>query len=111
MGKLFDLDSPILRVLGTLADLCLLNIMTLLGCLPIITAGASITAMHYVMLKMVRNQEGYIWKDFWKSFKENFGQATAIWSILLVFIGFFLQFCSIVHPMRVLILRRIPKNK
>ena len=99
MGKLFDLDSPILRVLGTLADLCLLNIMTLLGCLPIITAGASITAMHYVMLKMVRNQEGYIWKDFWKSFKENFGQATAIWSILLVFIGFFVLDCYIFKGM------------
>lgn len=95
MGKLFNLDSPILKVLGTLADLCLLNIMTLIGCLPIITAGASITAMHYVMLKMVRNQEGYIWKDFWKSFKENLGQATAIWSILLIFIAFFLIDCYI----------------
>ena len=30
MGKLFNLDSPILRVLGTLADMCLLNIMTLI---------------------------------------------------------------------------------
>lgn len=95
MGKLFDLDSPILKVFGTLADLCLLNIMTLLGCLPIITAGASITAMHYVLLKMVRNQEGYIWKDFWKSFKENLGQATAIWSILLIFIAFFVLDCYI----------------
>lgn len=95
MGKLFNLDSPILRVLGTLADMCLLNIMTLIGCLPIITAGASITAMHYVMLKMVRNEEGYIWKDFWKSFKENFWQGTAIWSILLIFVAFFLIDCYI----------------
>lgn len=95
MGKLFDLDSPILRALGTLADLCLLNILTVIGCLPIITAGASITAMHYVLLKMVRNQEGYVWKDFWKSFKENFKQATAIWSVLLIFIGFFVVDCYI----------------
>lgn len=95
MGKLFNLDSPILKVLGTLADLCLLNIMTLLGCLPIVTAGASLTAMHYVMLKMVRNREGYIWKDFWKSFKENFRQATCIWLILLVFVAFFLVDCYI----------------
>lgn len=95
MGKLFDLDSPILRALGTLADLCLLNILTVIGCLPIITAGASVTAMHYVLLKMVRNQEGYVWKDFWKSFKENFKQATAIWSVLLIFIGFFVVDCYI----------------
>lgn len=95
MNKLFNLDSPILRVLGTLADMCLLNIMTLIGCLPIITAGASLTAMHYVMLKMVRNEEGYIWKDFWKSFKENFWQGTAIGSILLIFVAFFLIDCYI----------------
>lgn len=95
MGKLFNLDSPILKVLGTLADLCLLNIMTLLGCLPIVTAGASLTAMHYVLLKMVRNQEGYIWKDFWKSFKENFKQATCIWLIILLFVAFFLVDCYI----------------
>ena len=69
MGKFFNLDSPIMRVLATLADMCLLNLMTLIGCIPIVTAGASITAMHYVLLKMVRNKEGYIWKDFWKSFK------------------------------------------
>lgn len=95
MGKLFNLDSPIMRVLGTLADLCMLNIITLIGCLPIVTAGASITAMHYVLLKTVRNQEGYIWKDFWKSFKENFRQATLIWLLLLAFIAFFLVDCYI----------------
>ena len=95
MGKLFNLDSPILKVLGTLADMCLLNIMTLLGCLPIVTMGASLTAMHYVMLKMVRNEEGYVWKDFWKSFKENFRQGTCIGLILLAFLVFFLIDCYI----------------
>ena len=95
MGKLFNLDSPIFKVLGTLADMCLLNIMTLIGCLPVITAGASLTAMHYVLLKMVRNEEGYVWKDFWKSFKENFWQGTAIGSILMLFVAFFLIDCYI----------------
>ena len=99
MGKLFNLDSPILRVLGTLADMCLLNIMTLICCLPVFTAGASITAMHYVLLKMVRNEEGYVWKDFWKSFKENFWQGMAIGSILLIFVAFFLVDCYIFKGM------------
>lgn len=95
MGKIFNLDSPIMKVLGTLADMCLLNLITLLGCIPIFTAGASITAMHYVLLKMVRNQEGYIWKDFWKSFKENFRQATIIWLIVLSAVLIFLADCYI----------------
>lgn len=95
MGKIFNLDSPIMKVLGTLADMCLLNIITLIGCIPIVTAGASVTAMHYVLLKMVRNQEGYILKDFWKSFKENFRQATSIWLILVFAILIFLADCYI----------------
>ena len=99
MGKLFNLDSPILRVLGTLADMCLLNIMTLICCLPVFTAGASITAMHYVLLKMVRNEEGYVWKEFWKSFKENLWQGMAIGSILLIFVAFFLVDCYIFKGM------------
>ena len=99
MGKLFNLDSPILKVLGTLADMCLLNIMTLIGCLPVVTAGASITAMHYVLLKMVRNEEGYVWKDFLKSFKENFWQGLAIGSILIIFVAFFLVDCYIFKGM------------
>ena len=99
MGKLFNLDSPILRVLGTLADMCLLNILTIIFCLPVFTAGASITAMHYVLLKMVRNEEGYVWKDFWKSFKENLWQGMAIGSVLLIFVAFFLVDCYIFKGM------------
>lgn len=36
------------------------------------TAGASVTAMYTVTLKMVRGEESYIFKGFLKAFKENF---------------------------------------
>ena len=72
MGKLFDLDSPIMNFLGKLADLIILNILAFICCIPIVTAGASMTALYYVCLKMVRNNEGYIMKSFFKSFKQNF---------------------------------------
>lgn len=90
MGKIFDLDSPVMRFLSRMADLMLLNVIMAICCLPIITIGASVTAMHYVMLKMVRNEEGYIVKDFFKSFKLNFKQATIIWLIMLVMIFVFI---------------------
>lgn len=95
MGRLFNLDSPIVRALNTIADLCWLNILTLICSLPIVTAGASFTAMHYVMLKLVRNEEGYVTKSFFKSFKENFRQATCIWLVVLLFVLFFLGDCYI----------------
>ncbi len=86
MGRFFDLDSPLVRVLNKVADLMLLNILTLICCLPIFTAGASLTACHYVALKIRRNEEGYIAKEFFKSFKMNFKQATLIWMVSLVLI-------------------------
>lgn len=89
MGKIFDLDSPFMNVLNKLADLIWLNILTLICCIPIITIGASMTALNYVVLKIVRNEEGYITKAFFKSFKENFRQATIIWLILLLVFALF----------------------
>ena len=53
-------------------------------CIPIITIGASLTALHYVVLKMVKDEEGYITRSFFKSFRENFKQATLMWLMLLV---------------------------
>ena len=82
--KLFQLDSPLMNFLNKVADLMWLNILALICCIPIVTAGASLTALHYIALKIVRNEESYITRGFLKSFKENFKQATAIWLILLV---------------------------
>ncbi len=78
------LDSPFMKVMGTVADLMILNILTLLLCIPVITAGAAFTAMHYVLLKMARNEEGYIVRSYFKSFKENFLQASGLWLLMLL---------------------------
>lgn len=84
MGSLFNLDNPIMTFLGKIADLIILNIVAMICCIPIVTAGASMTALYYVTLKMVKKEEGYIVKGFFKSFKENFKQSTIIWLIALV---------------------------
>ena len=82
--KIFDLDSPLMNVLNKMADLMWLNILTLISCIPVITAGAALTSMHYVALKIVRNEESYITRSFFKSFKTNFRQATLIWLLLML---------------------------
>lgn len=98
MNKIFDMDSPLMRGLNKLADLMWLNVLTLVCCLPIVTAGAAITAAHYVELKMCRNEDGYITRDFFKSFKMNFKQSTIIglFNILLAVI-----FITDIYLMRV----------
>lgn len=87
MGRFFDLESPFMRFLNLVGDLMILNFMMIFCCLPIFTVGAACTGMHYVLLKMVRGEEGYLVKGFFKSFKQNFKQATAIWLMMLVVIG------------------------
>jgi uncharacterized membrane protein YesL len=84
--NIFEEGSPFQRFLNKVADLLILNLVTLVMCIPIITIGAALTAMHYVLLKMVRGEEGYIVKSFFRSFKREFGQATILW-ILFVALG------------------------
>ena len=81
--RIFQADSPLMEGLSKITDLVILNLAVMVCCLPIITAGAAITGMHYVLLKMVRNEEGYILRSYFKSFKENFLQATGMWLIFL----------------------------
>ena len=70
--------------LGKIADLIIINLLVLVCSIPIITIGASWTAMYYVTVKMVKNEESYVTRDFFKSFKQNFRQATVIWLINLI---------------------------
>lgn len=85
MGGIFRLDSPLMNFLNKVADLLVLNILTIIFCIPLITAGASFTAMWSVLLKMARKEDPTITKAFWNSFKENFKQSTIIWLIMLFF--------------------------
>lgn len=84
MKGLFNYDGPVMSAMSRIADLIILNILTVLCCIPIITAGAALTALHYMTIKMVRKEECYIVRGYFKSFKQNFRQATIIWLILLV---------------------------
>ena len=79
-------DGKIINFLDRLGDLFILNIVYLVSCIPIVTIGAATTALYYNTLKMAENREGYVWRDYWKSFKQNFKQATIIWMIMLIFI-------------------------
>ena len=85
--NIFEEGSPFQRFLNKMTDLLTLNLITLVMCIPVITAGAALTAMHYVLLKLVRGEEGYIIKSFFRSFKRDFIQGTALWLIFLAIWG------------------------
>lgn len=86
MERLFGYDNNFFEILGKITDIIILNLLCLVSCIPIITIGASITATYYVAMKMVKDEETYITKEFIKSFKMNFKISTTIW-ILFLLIG------------------------
>ena len=85
MNHLFNLDGPVLQFINKIVYSVYLNILWFICCIPVITIGASTTALFYVTLKISKNEEGSITKAFFHSFKENLRQGTAIWLILLAF--------------------------
>ena len=84
LSGLFNYDNPVWRFIGKFFDILILNILWMVCSIPIFTIGASTTAVYYVTLKLVRDEEGSTVKAFFKSFRENFKQATAIWIVLLI---------------------------
>lgn len=112
MGNFFDPDGGVMKALSRIADLAILNILWMLFCLPVVTAGAATTALFYMCLKMVKNREGYLIRGFAKAFKDNFRKSTIIWivflAILLVLGGDFWIMCNwentLRYPMLVLII-------
>ena len=76
-GSLYD------RIFGFLGQLIALNLLWIVCSLPVITAGASTTALYYCTLKLHKDGDIRVFHDFFKSFKQNFKQATVINLIML----------------------------
>ncbi|MGN0331756.1 MAG: YesL family protein [Lachnospiraceae bacterium] len=92
MSKLniFQLDNPFNSIMTKIFDIVLLNALFLLCSIPVITLGASVSALYYMMLKMVRDEESGIIKGFFKAFKENVRQSIPLTMLLFVCAGLLL---------------------
>lgn len=84
MERFFNADNAVWRFIGNLADVLILSVLWLVCSIPVVTIGASTTALYYVTLKLASNQEGYTVRSFFRAFRSNFKQATVIWMITLV---------------------------
>lgn len=85
---MFRYDSPIFRLMSKIADIIILNFLWFFCSIPLFTCGASTTALYYVLMKLVKDEEGYIIKDFFMSFRTNFKQSTMI-TFIYGFLGAF----------------------
>lgn len=79
MNKLFNN-----RKLVRLADFLYLSVLWAVFSLPVITIGASTSALYYTIYYSVKIEEGYIFSEYWKAFKRTFKKATLNWILFLI---------------------------
>ena len=72
--KFWAIDSPVMRVLGRLGDIIILNMIFVVGCIPVITIGTSLSALYAVAMKMARGEDP----------SRNFRPATICWLVMAV---------------------------
>lgn len=97
--KLFSLDSPLMVWLRKITDYMILGVFWLVASLPVITFGASTTAMIVAGEKVIRKEEGRLFPVFWNCFRKEFRQATLLWLIQIPVLAMVLLDMAIVVGM------------
>lgn len=75
----FVIDSPLMRFLGRVGDILILNLLFVATSLPLVTVGTALSALYTVTMKLVRKEEPSVIKAYFRAYKQNFKPATACW--------------------------------
>jgi len=81
--NLLSYNSPIIRFLERVFDLVVLNLMTLVLCIPLVTAGAATTALYKTLFDF-RQQKGRTIIGFWQTFRAEFRPALPLGLLVIV---------------------------
>lgn len=96
VNHLFKYDGIFATICTKLANLLILNFLTILCCLPIFTLGPALAALHYTANKIYHDEETGICAHYFHSFRENFRQG--------LILGLAALFCSILFLADILLL-------
>lgn len=88
--NIFGFDGGFVNVFERIFDGFVLGLLWIVCSLPLITIGASTTALYYSMVKCVKHRDGYATREFFRSFRQNFVPATGLW-LLFAGVTFVLQ--------------------
>src|SRR5690606_22021197 len=78
MSTIFSQNSPAMRFLSKFADVMLLNLLFLATSLPLITLGASLTALNATAIGLVTNRVESVPGTYLQAFRSNFRQGTLL---------------------------------
>lgn len=84
LADFFSNDSIFGRIFGTAGDIILINLLFLISSVPILTIGASLSAMNHTFLEKKKGSDEAVPRLFFAGFKKNLKQGTAAWLLLLI---------------------------
>jgi uncharacterized membrane protein YesL len=84
MNNIFSMDNGFFTFLSKICDILFLSVIWVLLCIPIITIGPANTALYYATVKVIRRERGYLFREFFKSFRANFKRAAIVGVILTI---------------------------
>lgn len=85
MKGIFGYESPVVQALMSIGDCICLSVLWIVFSLPLVTVGASTTALYAAAYHHIRKKEGHgLWRTFWEAFRENFKRSTLVWLVVLV---------------------------
>lgn len=85
MDSLFSADSVLMRGLTRLADIMILNLIFIATSIPVVTLGASLTALNFTAMRIATGECNSVAGDYFRSFRQNFRQATVVGLLLALF--------------------------
>lgn len=78
MRAIFSENSPAMRFLSKLADLMVLNLLFVATSLPLVTLGASLTALNAAAISLVTGRYDSVPRTYLDAFRSNFRQSTLL---------------------------------
>lgn len=77
-------DNPFFEFMGNVGDWILLNLLFVLTSIPLITIGMSLTALYRIVLRRMRGENNYVFKEYFKACKEEWKKSTILWIVFLL---------------------------
>lgn len=69
--KILRPDSPLMVTMTQITDCVFLSLFWILGCFPVVTAGASSAALYDAVVQGYRRGDKHPWQRFFRSFRRN----------------------------------------
>ena len=94
MSEVFHTESRLFRIVEKILNLIKLNILWILFSIPLVTGGAALCALHVTAVKILKDEEGYVLRDFLQVFSSKMRDSLKLWLPLLLAAGVLLASCQ-----------------